>query len=234
MLLALSKLANRTRIAGGADAPGTARDSESPRSRLAALTAIAIVLLLISSLGVGPLEKRWRESGNVADFLNLGGRLKQNENSWRIIADHPLWGVGPGAYESAFRTYGFKNAFKPARDDPKEAASWKFFYAKAHNDWLQAIAEWGFPAIALIIFAILLAGLAPLSNPKPIAPSTVALWTSLLTLLSHATFDYPLQNHAILILATLLLAICSAPREPASPGFARESFPEETQTEPTP
>lgn len=172
----------------------------------------AIAFLLISLLGSGALQRRWRESGkNVERFLALQGRLRQNDNSWRIISDHPLRGVGPGAYEAAFRAYNFPNAFKPPRNDPKESLTWARFYAMAHNDWLQTLAEWGAPAAAILFITFLFAYLAPLSTPAGQMPLTFGLWTGILLTLLHASFDYPLQNLPIQLLITTFLAFLSAP-----------------------
>lgn len=174
--------------------------------------------VLFGFFGVKPLQKRWRESHDIRKFLNLEGRLAQNENSWRIIADHPLWGVGPGAYESAYRQYGFRNVFKPDRDEPQEQATWDFFYAKAHNDWLQTLAEWGAPMSVAILVTLLAILLAP--APPEDFLLTVGIRTGILTLLLHGTFDYPLQNYAILTLLAVLLALAfpsvkaNVPRRP--------------------
>ncbi len=164
------------------------------------------VILLAGVLGGKPLEKRWRETRSVERFLNLGGRLEQNENSWRIIADHPLWGVGAGAYETAFRSYGFKNAFKPDRTDPKEQKTWDFFYAKAHNDWLQTLAEWGAPATVALLCALLFALVGPIIS-RPPNPLTIGIGTGILITILHGAFDYPLQNYAILAHCAALLAL---------------------------
>jgi O-antigen ligase len=167
------------------------------------LSVVALFLLF----GSKPLQKRWRESRSVAQFLNLNSRLAQNDYSWRIIADHPLWGVGAGNYEPVFRSYGFKNVFKPNRpDDPREQATWDFFYAKAHNDWLQTLAEWGIPATCLILAALLCAALAPFVT-APYGPLQIGIGVGILITILHGAFDYPLQNLAILIHLVALLAL---------------------------
>jgi len=163
------------------------------------------VAILFLAFGLRPFQRRLRENPTLAGFLSLEGRLGQNKNSWRMVADHPLWGVGPGAYETAFRLYKFKNAFQPDRNDPREQPAWDFFYAKAHNDWLQTLVEWGAPGTLLLILAILLAWVELLTphTSEPILCFGIA--TAVLAVLLHGAFDYPLQNTAILIyLATLL------------------------------
>jgi O-antigen ligase len=177
----------------------------SPAIRLRLLLVGLGVTILFVTLGLGPLQRRVSESPSVEEFLSLGGRLKQNQNSWRIIADHPLWGVGPGTYETAFRLYGFPNAFRPGRDDPREQKAWDFFYAKAHNDWLQTLAEWGAPGMALIVLFVLIAWVELLKRGAGEPVLRFGMAVSILTVLLHGAFDYPLQNFAILIyLATLL------------------------------
>lgn len=179
--------------------------------RIAARRVLLIVMgaaVLFTAFGIKPVKKRWNETRSIQKFLNLQGRLAQNENSWRIIADHPWWGVGPGAYEPAFRVYQFPNAFKPARNDPREQAAWDFFYAKAHNDWLQTLAEWGAPATALILFALLAAAL-PGSRDR-IDSVGIGLRIGLLITILHGAFDYPFQNLAILCAFTATLALGNA------------------------
>lgn len=174
------------------------------------LIFIALAIFAIfAAFGIQPVQKRWRESRSIQKFLDLSGRLHQNENSWRIIADHPWQGVGPGAYEPAFRLYGFKNAFKPDRDDPRERKTWEFFYAKAHNDWLQILAEWGVPGALLIVVTLLIAGLSPYFGRTNEPLLHIGIGSGLLITVLHAAFDYPLQNFAILTHFVALLALNS-------------------------
>jgi hypothetical protein len=171
------------------------------------IVAIAIaVVVLFALFGIKPIQKRLRETNyNLKTLVSMAGRSEQNENTWRIIADHPLWGVGPGAYETAYRQYHFLNVFKPARDIPTEQPAWDFFYAKAYNDWLQTLAEWGPLASIAIIIALATILLAP--APPENFLITAGLRIGILTTLVHASFDNPLQNFAILTHLAVLLAL---------------------------
>lgn len=166
------------------------------------------ILILFGLFGSTPLQKRWRESRSLAKFLDLGKRRDQNQNSWRIIADHPWLGIGPGAYEPTFRAYNFPNAFQNPNDhDPAHQVTYDFFYAKAHNDWLQTLAEWGAPAALLLLTGLIFC----FANPARDFIN-LGIFIGALTLLAHATFDYPLQNLAILTHFSVLLAINASVR----------------------
>jgi O-antigen ligase len=69
---------------------------------------------------------------------NLPVRLKIWEDTWRLIQDHPLTGIGAGGYATVFRVYQ-SHLLENLRAD------------HAHNDYLQLAAELGMPtAFALI------------------------------------------------------------------------------------
>jgi len=52
-------------------------------------------------------------------------------DSVKLIADNPIFGVGPGMYEWRFRPYQTVDA--------------RLWFNRAHNDYLQSAAEWGIP-----------------------------------------------------------------------------------------
>jgi len=131
-----------------------------PRRAIAAavVTALVAVVLVVA---VGPLRARVAQvSGLVAEGRwnsALSGRL----DGWRaalwMFRDHPWTGVGHGAYAARFaeakldlEAHGVE--FYPGHVDP--------FFANAHDEFLNALAEWGLVGAAALAVAIWLLGRA--------------------------------------------------------------------------
>ncbi len=98
---------------------------------------IAILLCLALWIGLDPVIERF---GRMSQDLDQGRNLIWRD-TLRLIADHPLLGVGAGNYPWAFKGY--------------QTFVTDLLVDYAHNDYLQAAADWGLPA-AGIFFGVLI------------------------------------------------------------------------------
>nr|WP_280173716.1 O-antigen ligase family protein [Desulfatibacillum alkenivorans] len=95
---------------------------------MALVWASFIIMLLIMLMSTSGIE-RALTIGQGADMARLSSRVTVWKATCDMIADHPVFGVGPGGFALAFSQYqppGF-NA--------------RFF--QAHNDYLHVVSELG-------------------------------------------------------------------------------------------
>lgn len=132
-----------------------------PRRRAAVATAVAAGLVVVSVIAVAPLRGRvvekWHElrSGEVNELLT--GRL----DGWRaavwMAGRHPLTGVGHGAYAAEFTDA--KLALLD-RGVPFFRGHGQSTFANAHNEVLEALAEWGWPGLLALAWGLWVLGRA--------------------------------------------------------------------------
>ncbi len=98
-------------------------------------SGLALWLLPLTILGLGlaagldDLARRFAVSQQ-----GWQGRTAVYADSLRLIRDHATFGVGPGMYRWRFRPY--------------QTVQNRNRYDHAHNDYLEAAADWGIPAAA--------------------------------------------------------------------------------------
>ena len=147
---------------------------------------------LALALGWGTLRPRLETL--PADFK---GRQQIYHAARRIADDFPVFGTGPGTYESVSELY------RPNRPD--------FWPAQVHNDWLETRITFGWVGSALLAIAFALLAVAGfIGGGLHIGRSLLVMtWLGLLGCLVHAQFDFPFQIHSILCLFLTLSAIVS-------------------------
>ncbi len=134
----------------------------------------------------------------------------------RMWEDHPWWGVGPAHYDARFRGY------RPARVQLSPV--------RAHNDYLNTLADWGLVGTALVASAWVLLGLGvaktwpylrlasgdlAAKSGKGRSGSTrfafvLGASAGLLAILAHSVVDFNMHIPANAILAVTLIALLSA------------------------
>jgi len=117
------------------------------------------------------------------------------ETARGMARDYPLFGTGPGSFNSLFQLY--------------RASLTEYWPAQLHNDWLETRITFGWLGSALIGAALLLV-LARWFVPGGIHGGRrfVALtWLALAGCLVHARFDFPFQIYSIVL---LFLTLCAA------------------------
>ena len=123
------------------------------------------------------------------------GRLAIWNSTWKMFRDYPVYGTGPGSFSSVYSLY------RSQSDD--------YWYAQAHNDWLETLATFGIVGSAPFILGLSAIGaLAVLGGGRP-AGSTFAAMTLLAVgnCLLFALADFPLQIRSVQF---LFLFACAA------------------------
>ncbi len=170
-----------------------------PRQRFLRAALAVGVLACALVLGVEPL--RVRVAAKAASLKNgnwnqlLTGRL----DGWRaagwMLAQHPVVGVGQGAYRAEFGRAKLALTAEGVEFDPDLR---EVYFVNAHSDLLEAVAEWG----SLGILALLWAGWLLLQRARvrarqlasgvPPDPAAGALlWSGLLAMAVLSASNFP-------------------------------------------
>ncbi len=177
--------------------------------RLPGFLALAGFLAIIALVWVTAQPARGRPGRLTLAAQTEDVRFKLWGPAIQIWQDHPWWGAGPDHFDSRFRQY------RPA-DEALQARP-----ERAHNDYLNALADWGV-AGALLLAAIwgLFYGevfrswkyvqraqtdLAARRSNK--ASFVLGGALGLLAILAHSVFDFNLHIPANALLAATLLAL---------------------------
>ncbi len=174
----------------------------------------AAILLGVLVVGSEPLLNRLTNNSVVASsnaqaqsFDNARGWMWRN--SWTIFRENPVFGIGFGAYQTAFPRYsdgdGIVQYGKP------------FVFDRAHNDYLQVLTDTGLigGAIAVWFIVALLVGIRRALRVRNALNSGLAIGFSaaVLSLAIHSFFDFNLQLPAIALLFLIVTAaIFNLPR----------------------
>jgi putative inorganic carbon (HCO3(-)) transporter len=114
--------------------------------------ALAAVIMLVLGLAPGsPLQRMLHPNG--ADEIGIDARRATWKAALRMIADHPLVGIGPGSFEAVVTRY----------EDPDAV-----FENLAHNTYLELGAELGIP-VMLIYIALGIATFRSLERTRRLA-----------------------------------------------------------------
>ncbi len=157
---------------------------------LAALLSVAA----IGYLGRDVIAQRAHlTSTQLARFAEQGtltSRLVLYRDTWRMAAEKPWFGWGLESYAHVFRIFNTQRAV--------ETWVWIPFYAEAHNDWLQSLAEVGFVGTGLLALLVLL----PLSSVRWRHTASVVpryLLAGCALVLLYAWLEFPFANPAVML-----------------------------------
>ncbi|HEY8460098.1 MAG TPA: O-antigen ligase family protein [Blastocatellia bacterium] len=204
----------------GARWPGKVRMATGAAAVFAIIAAIAIGVIW---LGAEPVIKRIATGDpNSSDlsktqkFYNVRGEIW--ENTWTMIRNNPLTGVGLGAYETAYPIYSRENGMNGIT-------------AEAHNDYLEILAAGGVigGAIALWFIVALFRAIARGARSTDPLAAAISLGggAGLFGMLVHSAFDFNLHlpSHAIvfLFLSTVISQAGASVREAAKADTASVS-----------
>ena len=122
--------------------------------------------------------------------VTLASRLTLYRDTWRMAAAKPWFGWGLESYAHVFRIFNTQRT--------AEVVFWIPFYAEAHNDWLQSLAETGFVGTSLLA---LLVGLPLFAIPWRRIGSVVPRYLLLgnLLILLYAWVEFPFANPAVML-----------------------------------
>ena len=157
---------------------------------LAAVLATAAV----GYLGRSSIAQRMRQTtaqlSPDARAATVQSRLTLYRDTWTMAARKPWFGWGLESYAHVFRVYNTQRA--------AELWVWIPFYAEAHNDWLQSLAETGFVGTGLLILLGLLPLLAlPWRRVESVLPRYLLAGCAILLL--YAWVEFPFANPAVVL-----------------------------------
>ncbi len=193
--------------------------------RFVALIVFVSVLAATTCVGIYIFNTSFAMQQRFGDLFNDEARNRLIGAAARQFQLEPWWGTGPGT----FLYYGrqFREFYAFSED------------IFAHNDWLQLAADYGFPALALCIVAVLVhfgTGLSGLThvlrqrmtqNNRPqshAAALTLAAIVALVMFCVRSFFDFNMQIPANALLAAAcmgMLANAGVERESRGPRWFR-------------
>jgi putative inorganic carbon (HCO3(-)) transporter len=175
------------------------------------------VIAMLAVVCVAPLRNRalyMTHSFRSGEYNELvSDRLAPYVSALMMTADHPLVGVGPGAFE--WNYYVYKERAEQRYPLLQKAWNRGMNFGEVHNDHLQVLAEAGVPgygifvAFAAMLGAISLGGVPASERAPQRFASLLALPLAVLWLvLSLAQF--PLETTAVRMLIVHFAALCAA------------------------
>jgi O-antigen ligase len=182
--------------------------------RVAVVASAIVALAVVAVVSIGPLRERVENKVGEArrGEINalLTGRLDGWRAAWWMFRQHPLTGVGQGAYRSEFAAA--KLALVSEGVSFYQRHRYPMF-VNAHNEVLEVAAEWGIPGLLVLLGAgIAVSGALRRSRPpaggdRGHEPVDQALsWSGLGALLLVALFNFPFRLGLTSFPALLLLA----------------------------
>lgn len=167
-------------------------------SALLPVAGIALAAILsvaaISYLGRDAIAERTHETSEqfaptARDHL-LSSRFILYRDTWRMASEKPWFGWGLESYAHVFRVFNTQRT--------AESQWWIVFYAEAHNDWLQSLAEVGFIGTGLLALLVLLpVGAVSWRRVASVLPRYLLAGCSLLLL--YAWLEFPFANPAVML-----------------------------------
>ncbi len=156
------------------------------------------ILLGVGWIGAEPILNRLATGGAAGADASKAGPLQDFrfviwKDTLRMISQHPVAGIGLGAYETVYPRF-------------TEYAGTGGFVAQAHNDYLQILADAGILGGALAVWFLVTLlraiGQGLRSRDPLLASLALGYGAGALGLLTHSMFDFNLQlpSHALLFL----------------------------------
>lgn len=169
------------------------------------LTVAVIAVAAIAFLGRGAMGERLRQTStqlaNISEGNVITSRLTLYQDTWRMASEKPWFGWGLESYAHVFRIFNTQRA--------QESWVWIPFYAEAHNDWLQALAEVGFIGTGLLVLlGLRVVRSARWRSSRSLVPRYLIAGCGLILL--YAWLEFPFANPAVLL--TFCALLCCAVR----------------------
>lgn len=185
------------------------RRRERRESALLSVAGLVLAVLLataaVAYLGRDVITQRARltseQLAHIAKEDTLNSRLTLYRDTWTMAAAKPWFGWGLESYAHVFRIFNTQRT--------AELWVWRPFYAEAHNDWLQSLAETGFAGTGLLALLILLPlGAIPWRRVESVVPRYLLAGCALVLL--YAWVEFPFANPAVML--TFCATFCCALR----------------------
>ena len=158
------------------------------------ILATALSVAAVAYLGRDVIAQRAQlTSEQVAHLTHesaLNSRLTLYRDTWRMAAEKPWFGWGLESYAHVFRIFNTQRAV--------ELWVWIPYYAKAHNDWLQSLAEVGFVGTGLLALLLLVPlGSVRWRKVESVVPRYLLAGHGLVLL--YAWVEFPFANPAVML-----------------------------------
>ena len=186
--------ARKAKVSGRAPAQA---DPASRNVAIAAISALALVVLAIGTVGLSPVAGDSRISTTLARFSKTEDQRAEIWDDARYSAERYWWaGSGMGTFDEVFQADEALENVSPRRA------------GRAHNDYLEIAIESGIFGLAIIAgwaLWIMFASFRALRRPDPWpALSGLGILTSAAL---QSALDYPLRNQAMLCMAAFAVVL---------------------------
>jgi O-antigen ligase len=177
-----------------------------PRRRAAALLTAALVATALVVAAVPPLRYRVMQKSLALAHGEWNWVLTGRLDGWRAAAwmlrEHPLTGVGQGAYGAEFVPAKLALLDRGVQffPDLKEAG-----FANAHNEVLEAGADWGIPGLLALSWALWVL-LAALRRAGRTPEDRALAWAGTASLGILSLVDFPFRIALVAFPALLFLS----------------------------
>jgi O-antigen ligase len=180
-------------------------------------TAIGVAAAVLLIALIGPFRVR---AANIADWIRSGQynavateRFTPFVAAWTMFAEHPLTGVGPGAF--AWQYFDHKLAAEQRYPALRETFNRGINYGEVHNDHLQTLAEGGIIGYAAFIALMAALGFVSFTIPRdaPDAQQQFARRLALPLAIFCALFalaQFPIETTVVRAIFVHFAALCVA------------------------
>jgi O-antigen ligase len=174
------------------------------RAFLSMLAGLVVLVVLASAYAnLNTLALRLTETTELGPW----GRVAIWRDTWRMVRDFWLPGVGAGAFQQAMLVY--------------QQGSREFFFNQAHNEYLQLLAEGGLliavPAVLALLAAIGLIVRALAADRSPIFWIRAGAACGVIAVAVQGVWDTGLRTPANGVLFAVIAAVAMHDLRPASP-----------------
>jgi hypothetical protein len=167
-----------------------------PDSRTRKITLACLLLFFTGALALG-FGLGWKTLKPRMAQLSEGFDIREAmyDRARPMAVDYPLFGTGPGTFETVFQLY------RKSTDT--------YWPAQLHNDWLETRITFGWFGSALIALAFVVVVLRWFARGGIHGGRRfiILIWLALAGCLVHARYDFPFQIHSIVFLFLVLCAI---------------------------
>lgn len=174
-------------------------------NKMVAAGALAVVLLLVLWIGYEPLSERFRLLGQGSSEYSLVTRTEYWRGAWKMILNHPVTGVGLGAFPTAYPAYG-RSSVKNERLE------------QTHNDYLQLLTDAGIIGGLIGVWFLVELGRVARRQFRQLKQTrnqdralVLGGWVAMTGIAVHSFLDFNLQIAANALLCLFILAMTVAP-----------------------
>lgn len=167
---------------------------KSNRSLIVSIVVLAALLLL-------PLLPGFERLG-ISSFKHSDSgveRIKLWQKTWQLFLEKPLLGVGAGNWQFMYQKFGV--------GDIDAVRNSGITFQRPHNDFLWVLSETGLLGFVLLLIVLVYTGIKfHKSQSLQSNPSTLALFSALMALMTDAFFSLDKERPLIILFAAILFA----------------------------